>query len=89
MAELSHKFSPKQELAKYISKNITATKNVYRMGGMMIPYIEFMANLRNTFKIHVPNLKWFPIFYSTCLMFITHKVARHGQWLMVIAQVAT
>ena len=26
MAELSHKFSPKQELAKYISKNITATK---------------------------------------------------------------
>ena len=57
MAELSHKFSPKQELAKYISKNITATKNVYRMGGMMIPYVEFMANLRNTFKIHVPNLK--------------------------------
>ena len=62
VAELSHKFSPKQELAKYISKNITATKNVFRMGGMMIPYVEFMANLRNTFKIHVPNLKWFPIF---------------------------
>ena len=27
----------------------------------MIPYVEFMANLRNTFKIHVTNLKLFPI----------------------------